>query len=101
VAEERERPLLWVPEGFTQEDFVASLGRLQAAGLIERVVHDMATGDGEISFTPAVLALMQSGRDLFADPGFVAAWLSGDPLAVRAWVETEAGALARGRAGAR
>ena len=90
---ERGRQDLWMPPGFTQGDFLASVGRLRAAGLIERVSHDLATGQGEISFTPACLRLMQAGRNPFAEEGFVQAWLSGDAAAVRAWVDSEAAAL--------
>jgi hypothetical protein len=84
---------LWLPLGFTQRDFLASVARLRSAGLIERIDHDLATGEGEVSFTPACLRLMQAGRNPFAEEGFVRAWLTGDAAAVRSWVESEAAAL--------
>lgn len=85
------------PEGAS---FLASIARLRAAGLIESVVHDAATGEGRVSFTPGYLRLLQAGRVPSAEPGFVAAWLTGDPLAVRAWVEREAALLGDGSEGA-
>jgi len=84
------------PEGAS---FLASIARLQAAGLIESVVHDAATGEGRVSFTPDYLRLVKAGRVPSAEPGFVATWLTGDPLAVRAWVEREAALLAEGSEG--
>ena len=80
--------------------FLASIARLQAAGLIESVVHDAVTGEGRVSFTRGYLRLLQAGRVPSAEPGFVAAWLTGDPLAVRAWVERESALLAEGSEGA-
>lgn len=90
---EAGRQDMWMPPGLTQSDFLASVARLRAAGLIERVDHDLATGQGEISFTPACLRLMQAGRNPFAEEGFIQAWLAGDAAAVRSWVESEAAAL--------
>ena len=90
---ETGRQDLWMPPGFTQGDFLASVARLRSAGLIDRIDHDLATGRGEVSFTPACLRLMQAGRNPFAEEGFVQAWLTGDAAAVRSWVESEAAAL--------
>jgi hypothetical protein len=70
-----------LPEGAS---FLASIARLQAAGLIESVVHDAATGEGRVSFTRGYLRLLKAGRVPSTEPGFVATWLTGDPLAVRA-----------------
>ena len=90
---ESGRQDLWMPPGFTQGDFLASVARLRSAGLIDRIDHDVATGQGELSFTPACLLLMRAGRNPFAEKGFVQAWLSGDAAAVRSWVEAEAAAI--------
>lgn len=88
-----ERQDLWLPAGYTENDFLASAARLQAAGMIERIDHDRATGQGEVSFTPACLRLMQAGRNPFEEQGFLVAWLTGDPARVRAWLEAEAEAI--------
>ena len=88
-----ERQDLWLPAGFTENDFLASAARLQAAGMIERIDHDPTTGRGEVSFTPACLRLMQAGRNPFEEEGFILAWLTGEPAAVRKWLESEASAL--------
>lgn len=87
---ERPRPEFVLPFGVTEDDFLASVTRLQAAGLIGQIIHDRRTGNGEFSFTPAMFKLLQAGREPFSEPGFVAAWLTGDPAAVRAWVEAAA-----------
>jgi hypothetical protein len=80
--------------------FLASIARLQAAGLIESVVHDAVTGEGRVSFTRDYLRLLQADRVPSAEPGFGATWMSGDPLVVRAWVERESALLADGSEGA-
>ena len=85
-----------LPFDGTQEEFLASMARFQAAGMVEQVIHDQRTATGVISFTPAMLTLLQAGREPFTEPEFLSAWLTGDPLQVRAWVETEAAAIARG-----
>lgn len=90
---EVNRQDLWLPPGFTQADFLASVSRLRAAGLIERIDHDSSTGRGVVSFTPACIRLMQAGRNPFEEEGFILAWLTGEPAAVRWWVESEAAAL--------
>lgn len=90
---DRERPIFWLPEGWTQEDFIASLTRLQSAGLIERVTHDMASGDGEIQFTEAALAFFKAGRSPFLEPAFVTRWVADDARGARAWLEAEAKAI--------
>jgi hypothetical protein len=90
---EVKRQDLWLPRGSTQADFLASAARLRAAGLIESIDHDPTTGRGEVSFTPACLRLMQAGRNPFAEEGFILAWLTGEPAAVRSWLESEAAAL--------
>ena len=87
---DRRRPELVLPFGMTEDDFLASMTRLQSAGIIEQVVHDRRTAAGEISFTAPMFKLLQAGREPFSEPGFVAAWLTGDPAAVRAWIEAAA-----------
>lgn len=89
-ASDRRHPELTLPMGATEDDFLASMTRLQTAGLIERVIHDRRTSSGEISFTPAALILLQAGRDPFTEPEFLAAWIAGDAAAVRAWVQATA-----------
>jgi len=101
-------PIQRMPSPWTMPDFpspegapfLASIARLQAAGLVESVVHDAATGEGRVCFTLGYLRLPKAGREPFAEPGFVATWLTADPTAIRAWVEREAALLAEGSEGA-
>ena len=87
---DRRPPELMLPFGTTEDDFLASMTRLQAAGIVELVVHDRRTATGEISFTAPMFQLLQAGCEPFSEPGFVAAWLTGNPAAVRAWIEAAA-----------
>lgn len=79
--------------GDFEQQFLASAKRLRAAGLIESIVHDSATGEGVVTFTPACHQLMLAGRQVFEEPGFVATRMTGDPDRVRQWVESEAALL--------
>jgi len=76
-----------------EEQFLESVERLRASGLIESIVHDFATGKGVVTFTEASHALMQAGRQVFEEPGFLRAWLTGDPAVARRWIESEAALL--------
>jgi hypothetical protein len=82
------------PGGF-EPHFLHSVEQLRAAGVIESIEHNSATGQGVITFTPDAHDLMVTGRQIFREPGFLSAWLSGDPALVRRWLESEA-ALIRG-----
>ncbi len=73
--------------------FIASILRLQAAGIVGPIIHAGETGEGSIAFTPAAHRLLTAGRHIFSEPGFVAAWGTGDPALVRLWVESEAALL--------
>lgn len=73
--------------------FLGSIARLQQAGIIETISHDERTGQGSLSWTPAYLKLLHAGRHVFDEPQFQAVWATGDPLAVRAWIEREAARL--------
>lgn len=99
----RRRPALEIPgdddpriapmlKAFEQK-FLASAERLRAAGLIESIEHESETGTGVITFTEASHELMLAGRQVFDEPGFLMAWMSGDPALVRMWIESEAAAL--------
>jgi hypothetical protein len=72
---------------------LASLSRLQRAGIIDQVIHDDRTAAGTFSWTPSYLKLLMAERQVFSEPGLLAAWATGDPLAVRAWIEREAALL--------
>jgi hypothetical protein len=78
-----------------EREFLASAERLRAAGLIETIDHDPATGTGVVTFTEDGHQLMLAGRNVYDEPGFLRAWMTGDPDQVRQWVESEA-ALLRG-----
>ena len=88
-----ERPGRDQPNGAFERQFLASAERLRAAGVIESIVHDSATGNGVVTFTPACHELMLAGRQIFEEPGFLRAWMSGDPTLIRSWVESEAACL--------
>lgn len=81
---------LWLPIGWTQSDFLASMQRLRRAGLVEQVVHNARTGEGEVRFTPEYLRLLQAGREPMGEPSFIAAWATGDPDSVKRWVRVAA-----------
>lgn len=78
--------------------FLDSTMRLQAAGVIESVVHDARSGNGSVRFTAAYHGLLMAGRRPLEEPQFVRAWLSGDPDEVRLWIEREAAALSAAKA---
>ena len=74
-------------------EFRASMARLRQAGIIDEVVQVVGTGAGVFSWTPAYNKLLQAGRQVFSEPEFQAVWATGDPLAVRAWIDREAAEL--------
>lgn len=73
-----------------EERLLASAEALHAAGVLESIEHDPATGRGVITLTPAAHKLMLAGRLHFGDPGFLGAWLSGEAEVVRDWIDSEA-----------
>jgi hypothetical protein len=75
------------------EQLLGSMARLRRAGIIELVIHDDRTGEGTFRWTSSYLKLLLAGREGFSEPGFVVAWATGDPLAVRTWIEQEAALL--------
>jgi hypothetical protein len=83
---------------------LGSMERLAAAGILDTAIHDQATGEGVLSFAPAYHQLLMAGRNPMDEPGFRDAWLTGDPMAVRRWIEREAACLpdpAQGKTGGR
>ena len=70
------------------------MARLAMAGIIGTTVHNAATGEGAVRFTPEFLRLLMAGRDVLSEPGFKNAWRTGDPAVVRRWIAAEAALLA-------
>ena len=69
------------------------MARLAAAGIIGTTVHDAATGEGVLRFSPEFLRLLLAGRDVLSESGFQEAWGTGDPAVVRRWIAAEAAHL--------
>ena len=69
---------------------LSSIAGLQKAGIIESVVFDGTTGLVGVAYTPSYLRLLKSDRIVFAEPGFVAAVLLDDPVAMRMFIERAA-----------
>jgi hypothetical protein len=80
--------------GLSPEVLAASLARLTAAGILAENVYDPTLAEGFVRFAPAWLALIQAGLRPESDPGFAAAWDTGDPRVVRDWIETQVDARA-------
>jgi len=74
-------------------DLLADLALLVEAGLLEGYEIDAAGDRGAAVLSPAAAALLRSGRLLWAEPLFLRLMASGDPAAVRRWLEAQAAAL--------
>jgi hypothetical protein len=66
---------------------------LRRAGIIESIFFDSWTGVVRVGYTPSYIRILQSGVIPGADPGFVAAYLIDDAIAMRMWVERTAAGL--------
>ncbi len=70
-----------------------TLRRLRAAGIVADFGAGPGLDDRWVRFTPAFHRLMRAGRHPLEEPAFLRLWRTGDPVAVRAWVDREAAAL--------
>jgi hypothetical protein len=76
-----------------ETETLESLERLIAAGILGAYTYDPGQQEGYVRFSRPFHRLLMAGRMPDREPGFWVAWLSGDPLVVRAWIEREAAAL--------
>lgn len=76
---------------------IASLKRLQAAGLVEGFGFGPGPDDAWVRFDPAVVRLMRAGRSPMTDPELWALLARGaTPVEIRAWLEAAVARLGNG-----
>src|SRR4051794_3535084 len=74
---------------------LSSWAGLLEAGIVEAVRFDPFTGAVEVVYTAAYLRVLRSLDVLLVDPGFVAALLIDDPVAMRMFIERVLVSLSR------
>lgn len=92
---------MWCPDCMHERKLLAArravltevLLRLQAAGIVADFGFGPHPDAGWIRWSDSYLRLLEAGRHPDEEPGMAAAWATGDPTAVRRWIEREAAAL--------
>ncbi len=82
-----------VSKGLTDPDplILAGVQRFARAGFLDGAI--LAVDGVTYVVSPAYRRLVLAGRNPTEEPGFVVAWMSGDPRAIEAWIESEAALL--------